>query len=94
MVVTEYPVTFDQTVEDSQYLEVDIEAGKQSFTLPVQEQQWSARQYPDAVGQYDRTLAQTRADRCAALKGEQADQVKASPEEIFQRDRRRGDAVP
>jgi hypothetical protein len=38
VVVTDYPVTFEQMVEDRQYREVEIQTDKQSFTIPVQEQ--------------------------------------------------------
>ena len=63
-------------------------------------------QYPDAVSQYDRalalrpgwpdaitnrTLAQARADSCAHLQGEQADQEKMAPDETYRRDRKRDD---
>jgi Ca-activated chloride channel family protein len=66
-------------------------------------------QYPDAVAQYDaalslrpgwpdavanRALAQARADRFAHLQGEQADEEKAAPDEVYRRNRKREHGTP
>ena len=66
-------------------------------------------QYLDAVAQYDRalvlrpgwpdavanrTLAQARADKFAHLQGEQADEEKAAPDEIYRRNRQRDAQTP
>jgi len=64
-------------------------------------------QYPEAVARYDRALAlrpgwpdavanralaKARADRFAALQGEQADEEKATPDETYRRDRKRDES--